>query len=86
MVALATSRAVVHCVEPGVDFCAAVSNFGKVFFNLHCSSSLTCMNVYMTIDSGGYLCTNSLCVLIASWLDASPRSLDDVWLNGSTKE
>ena len=26
------------------------------------------MNEYMTIDSGGYLCMNSLCALIADWM------------------
>ena len=29
-------------------------------------------------DNVGYLCTNSLCVLLAAWLDASQRSRDGV--------
>ena len=29
-------------------------------FILHCSSSLSCTNEYLTIANGGYLCTNSL--------------------------
>ncbi|KAK2181302.1 hypothetical protein NP493_402g04021 [Ridgeia piscesae] len=36
------------------------------------------------IDCGGYLCTNSICVLIAAWLDASQRR-DGVQLNRSAK-
>ena len=35
--------------------CAAVLNLGHVFVILHCSSSHSCMNEYMAIDSGGYL-------------------------------
>ena len=40
---------------PGFEYCAGVLNFGQVFFTLHCSSSLSCMNEYLAIDSGGYL-------------------------------
>ena len=32
--------------EPGFESCAAVSNLGQVSFNLHCSSSLGCINVH----------------------------------------
>ena len=44
------------------------------------------MNVYLAIDSGGYLCTNSLCALIAASLGASQRSRNDVPLNRFAKE
>ena len=42
--------------EPGFESCAAVSNRGQIV-SLHCSSSLSCMNEYLAIDSGGYLYT-----------------------------
>ena len=29
-------------------------------FAIHCSSSLSCMNEYLAIDSGAYMCTNIL--------------------------
>ena len=29
---------------------------------------------FMAVDNGGYLCMNSLRVLIAAWLDSSQRS------------
>ena len=32
-----------------------------------------CMNVYMTVDSGGYVCASILCAIIATLLDASQR-------------
>ena len=41
--------------EPGFESCAAVLDLGQVFVILHCSSSHSCMNEYMAIDSGGYL-------------------------------
>ena len=36
--------------------CAAISNIEEVC----CSSSLSSLNVYLAIGSGGYLCTNNL--------------------------
>ena len=42
------------------------------------------MNEYMAIDSGGYFLTNSICIFITAWPDASQRSRDGVWLNRST--
>ena len=41
--------------EPGFESCTAVLNLGQVFFTLHFSSSFSCMNEYLAIDSGGYL-------------------------------
>ena len=43
------------------------------------------MNEYLDIDSGGYLCTNSLHTLIAAWLDTSMRSQESVRMNMSTR-
>ena len=47
------------------------------FFTLHCSGSLSCVNEYLAIDVGGYLCRNSLCA-VAVWLDSSQRSREGV--------
>ncbi|KAK2185773.1 hypothetical protein NP493_224g03069 [Ridgeia piscesae] len=44
------------------------------------------MNEYLAIDSGGYLCMNILCALIAAWWDASQRSWGGVQLNRSASE
>ena len=48
--------------EPGFEPCAAVLKTWASVFTLHCSSSLSCINEYLAIDSGGYV------------LDASQRS------------
>ena len=45
--------------EPGLESCAAMLNVRRVF-TVHYSSSLNCISEYMAIDSGGYLCTNSI--------------------------
>ena len=82
---LVSSSAVAQWIElrtlnydnPVGILCCRVKPWAGVF-TIHCSSSLSCMNVYMTIDSGGYLCANSLRALIAEWLDVSPRSRDGV--------
>ena len=52
--------------EPGFESCAAVLKPWARFFTLHCSSSLSCINEYLAID------TSSLRALMA--LDASQRS------------
>ena len=44
------------------------------------------MHEYLTIDSGAYLRTSSLCILTAAWLNASQSSRDGVRLNKSTRE
>ena len=49
-----------------------VSNLEQVQ-SLHCSSSLSCMHEYLVIDSGGYLCMNSLCALIGLLLFCSQQ-------------
>ena len=58
-----------------------VSNYGKIWFSLHCPSSPSCMNEYEAIDSGGYLCMNIIHALIAAWLNASQCSYNGVRLN-----
>ena len=44
------------------------------------------MNEYLAVDSGGYLCTNSLCALIAASLRASQRCRNGVQLNRFARE
>ena len=39
--------------EPEFKSCAVVRNLGQVFFTRHCS--LSCMNEYLVINSGGCL-------------------------------
>ena len=39
--------------EPWFESCAAVLKPWASFFTLHCSSSLSCINEYLAIDSGG---------------------------------
>ena len=58
----------------------------RSLYTLRCSSSLSSRDEYLVIDSGGYLCTNSLRALVAAWLDASPRSRDGVLLNRLARE
>ena len=47
----------------------------KLLATLYYSSSLSYLNEYLAIDSGGYLCTNSLCALTAlGWM--LPREVE----------
>ena len=39
--------------EPGFESCAAMSSHGQVFFTLHWSSSLNCMNDDLAEESSG---------------------------------
>ena len=57
--------------EPGFKSYAAASNLGQVI--LHFSSSLSCMNEYLAIDSGGYLCSNALITCMARCFPEKPR-------------
>ena len=56
------------------------------FFTLHCSSSLNCINEYLTIDSGGYMYEQPSRINCSIWLDDSQRSRDGVWVNRSVRE
>ena len=49
--------------------CVCVCMCVSLLVTLRCSSSLSCMNEYLAIDSGGYLCVNSPHALIAKWLE-----------------
>ena len=61
--------------EPGFEFCAAVLK-PWASCTLHCSSSLSCINKYMVIDSGGYVYEQPSRIKCSIWLDASQRSRD----------
>ena len=41
--------------EPGFESCAVVLKPWASFFTLHCTSSLSCINDDLAIDSGGYV-------------------------------
>ena len=64
--------------EPGFESCAAVLKPWASFFTLHCSSSLSCVNEYLAIDSGGYVYEQSSRIHCSMWLDASQRSREGV--------
>ena len=64
--------------EPGFESCAAVLKPWGSFFTLHCSSPLSCINEYLTIDSGGYVYEQPSRINCSIWLDASQRSRDGV--------
>ena len=53
--------------------CFGVKTLGK-FLTLHCPSSLSCINEYLAIDSGGYVYEQPSRINCNIWLDASQRS------------
>ena len=71
---------------PGFESCAAVLKPWASLFTLHCSSSLSCINEYLVIDSGGYVYKQPSIINCSIWLDASQRSWEGVWLNRSVRE
>ena len=46
----------------------------RCFFTLRCSSSLSCINEYLTTDSGGYVYEQSSRINYSIWMDASQGS------------
>ena len=58
----------------GFESCAAVLNAWTTFFTLHCSSSLSCINEYLAIDSGGYVYETLSRINCSIRLDTSRRS------------
>ena len=64
--------------EPVFGSCAAVLKPWASVFTLHCSSSLSCINEYLAIDSGGYVYEQPSRINCSIWLDASQRSRDGV--------
>ena len=59
--------------EPGFESRAAVLKPRANLFTLHCSSSLSCINEYLAIGSGGYVYDQPSCINCSIWLDASQR-------------
>ena len=63
--------------NPGSNPDCGVKTLGK-FFTLYCSSSLSCLNEFLTIDSGGYVYEQPSRSNYGIWLDASQRSREGV--------
>ena len=64
----------------GLDPMLPCQSLGK-FVSLYIAPvhlAILVKNEYVAVDSGGYLCTNSLCALIEAWLHASQRSRNGV--------
>ena len=57
--------------EPGFEPCAAVLKPWASVSTLHCSSSLSCINEYLAIDSGGNVYERSSRINCSIWLDAA---------------
>ena len=53
--------------KPGFESCAAVLKPWANYFTLHCSSSLSCINEYLAIDSGGYVYAHLLLYINTRW-------------------
>ena len=69
--------------EPGFESCAVVLKAWASFFTPHYSSSLSCLNEYLAIDSGGYVYKQPSRINCSIWFDASQRSRDGVSVNRS---
>ena len=78
-----SSSLFVHSTLLQFTLCSLYTAPVHSLFTLHCSSSLSYIFVkeYLVIDSGRYLCTNSLRALIATSPCASQRSRNCVPLN-----
>ena len=66
--------------------CCGAKTLGKFFFTPYCSSSLSCINEHLAINSGGYVYEQPSCINCSIWLNASQRSLDGIRLNRSVME
>ena len=64
--------------EPGFESSAALLKPWANVFTLHCSSSLSCINEYLAIDSGGQVYEQPSRISCSMWLDVSQRSRDGV--------
>ena len=60
--------------EPGLESCAAVLKPWTIFKTQYFSSSFSCINEYLTIDSDGYVYEQPSSINCSIWLDASQRS------------
>ena len=57
-----------------LDYEYQVSNHWAIFYTIHCSSSLTCINEYLAIDSGGYVYEQPTRINCSIWLNASKEA------------
>ena len=65
--------------DPGFVFCAAVLKpWAGFLLYIYFTSSLSCINEYMALGSGGYVYEQPSCINYSIWLDASQRSQDGV--------
>ena len=61
------------------ESCAAVlTPWASFIFTLHCSSSFSCINEHLAIESGGYVYEQPSRINCSVQLDASQRSRDGV--------
>ena len=64
-----TSDSQLHVQQPGFESCAAVLKPWAIFVTLHCSSSLSCINEYLAIDSDGYVYEQLRALIVAyGWM------------------
>ena len=54
--------------------CCGAKTLGKFFLLYIAPVQLSCINEYLTIDSGGYVYEQPSCINCSIWLDASQRS------------
>ena len=72
--------------EPGFESGAAMLKLWASFFSLHCSSSLSSINEYLSIESGGYVYEQPSRINCSLWLDASKKSRNGLRVNRSVRE
>ena len=65
--------------EPGFESSCCRFEAFTILFITHCLSSLGCINEYLATDRGIYV-NDSLCAVIAAWLNGSQKSRDYVGL------
>ena len=66
--------------EPRFESCAAMLKPWASFFTVHCSSSLSCINEDLAIDSGGYVYVQSnLRALLVACCWMLPREVEMVF-------
>ena len=63
---------VIECSGSGVEL-QTLESEDPSFFTVHCCNSLSCINEYLAIDSGGYMYEQPLRMNYGIWLDASRR-------------
>ena len=65
--------------QPVFESCATVLKYWASFFTLYCSSSLSCINEYLAIDSGDYVYVQTAfrtLIVVCGWM--LPRGVEMV--------